>query len=85
MVAAVEVEPFGEATMAVEGAVAVGVAVALVEGDDVEDWMLAVLLRLEPKPRLLKRELMTSTSERSVRVVGSCDGAQYRSFQVRGG
>jgi len=24
-------------------------------------WMLALLFRLEPKPRLLKRELMTST------------------------
>lgn len=25
-------------------------------------WMLALLFRLEPKPRLLKRELMTSAS-----------------------
>lgn len=25
-------------------------------------WMLALLLRLEPKPKLLKREFMTSTS-----------------------
>ena len=24
-------------------------------------WILAVLFRLEPKPKLLKRELMTST------------------------
>jgi hypothetical protein len=26
-------------------------------------WMLALLFRLEPKPKLLKRELMTSTVE----------------------
>ena len=26
-------------------------------------WMLALLFRLEPKPKLLKRELMTSTLE----------------------
>lgn len=25
-------------------------------------WILALLLRLEPKPKLLKREFMTSTS-----------------------
>ncbi len=41
------VDPFGEATV-------VGVAD--------EDWMLALLFRLEPKPKDLKRELMTSTS-----------------------
>lgn len=31
-------------------------------GDATElGWMLALLLRLEPKPKLLRRELMTST------------------------
>lgn len=44
VVAAVEVEPLGEATAVV--------------------WMLALLFRLEPKPKLLKRELMTSTMAR---------------------
>ncbi len=41
------VEPFGEANV-------VGVADAV--------WMLALLFRLEPKPKFLKRELMTSAS-----------------------
>lgn len=45
-VPAVEVDPFGEATN-----------VEVVE----EFWMLAALFRLEPKPKDLKRELMTST------------------------
>lgn len=48
-----EVEPLGEARVtAAEG----------VESDGF--WMLALLFRLEPKPRLLKRELMTSTWRR---------------------
>jgi hypothetical protein len=47
----VEVDPFGDATEA-EGV------------DDV--WMLALLFRLEPKPKDLKRELMTSTSKETV-------------------
>jgi hypothetical protein len=46
----VEVEPLGEATTEVFEAV----------------WMFAALFRLEPKPKDLKRELMTSTSKRGV-------------------
>jgi len=45
-VAAVEMEPLGEATDCV--------------------WMLALLFRLEPNPRLFKREVMTSTRMRKV-------------------
>jgi hypothetical protein len=37
------------------------------EGWTVFVWILAALLRLEPKPRLLKRELMTSTAKRKRR------------------
>jgi hypothetical protein len=51
-VPAVEVDPLGEATSEVELA------------DDV--WMFALLFRLEPKPKDLKRELMTSTLKRAV-------------------
>ena len=50
-VPAVDVDPFGEATE--------------VEVFDVV-WMLAALFRLEPKPKDLKRELMTSTSKERV-------------------
>lgn len=32
-------------------------------GEPVPVWMLAVLLRLDPKPRFLKRELMTDGKE----------------------
>ena len=39
------------------------VEVEALEGLTVLVWMLAALLRLEPKPRLLKRELMTSTAK----------------------
>lgn len=58
MVAAVEMEPLGEATELV--------------------WMLALLFRLEPNPRLFKREVMTSTKMRrlsrrkSWRGLGTC-------------
>jgi hypothetical protein len=52
------------------------------EGLTVFVWILAALLRLEPKPRLLKRELMTSTAKREKRERvafksnsdGKCDG-----------
>ncbi len=47
---AVDVEPLGEAA----------------ETEVEEVWMLALLFRLEPKPRLLKRELMTSTLKEGV-------------------
>jgi hypothetical protein len=50
-VPAVEVDPFGEATEA-----------ELVE----DDWIFALLFRLEPKPKDLKRELMTSTSKSTI-------------------
>lgn len=46
MVAAVEMEPLGEATDCV--------------------WILALLFRLEPNPRLFKREVMTSTRMQKV-------------------
>lgn len=40
------------------------VEVEALDGLTVLVWILAALLRLEPKPRLLKRELMTSTAKR---------------------
>lgn len=46
------------------GGVLAVVEVEALEGLTVLVWMLAALLRLEPKPRLLKRELMTSTAQR---------------------
>lgn len=52
------------------GGVLAVVEVEALEGLTVLVWMLAALLRLEPKPRLLNRELMTSTAtrEKEVRV-----------------
>jgi hypothetical protein len=42
------------------------VDVEALEGLTVLVWILAALFRLEPKPRLFRRELMTSTEKREM-------------------
>ena len=44
-------------------------------------WMLALLFRLEPKPKLLKREVMTSTTMKR-KSVGKNDVRVWQSVVV---
>lgn len=49
------------------GGVLAVVEVEALEGLTVLVWILAALFRLEPKPRLFNRELMTSTAREESR------------------